>query len=98
MHCVIRHGSFIALVVFTGADIKIMLNGEDTPSKRSKTEKETNFNVPVNFGILIVIAAIANGVIDAERATSAFFFQAGSDPTRNNAVNAIVALLCASTF
>ena len=64
-------------------------------------QQRTNFNVLVNFGILTimcVIAAIANRVIDAERATSAFFFEAGSDPTRNNAVNAIVTLLYASTF
>lgn len=100
--CALRNTPWvIALVVFTGADTKIMLNGGDTPSKRSKIEKETNFNVLVNFGILTimcVIAAIANGIIDAERATSAFFFEAGSDPTRNNAINAIVTLLWASAF
>jgi phospholipid-translocating ATPase len=100
--CALRNTPWvIALVVFTGADTKIMLNGGDTPSKRSKIEKETNFNVFVNFGILTimcVIAAIANGVIDAERSSSAYFFEAGADPSRNNAINAIVTLLCASTY
>ena len=48
--CTVRNTPWIiGLVVFTGADSKIMLNGGETPSKRSKIEKETNFNVIVNF-------------------------------------------------
>jgi phospholipid-translocating ATPase len=30
------------MVLFTGDDTKIMLNGGDTPSKRSKIERETS--------------------------------------------------------
>lgn len=53
--CSIRNTTWIiGLVVFTGADTKIMLNGGATPSKRSKIEKETNFNVIVNFCLLTV--------------------------------------------
>ena len=41
--CSLRNTKWvIGLVAFTGADTKIMLNGGDTPSKRSKIEKETN--------------------------------------------------------
>ncbi|TIA90033.1 hypothetical protein E3P99_01747 [Wallemia hederae] len=64
--CSLRNTQWaIGIVVFTGSDTKIMLNGGETPSKRSKIEKETNFNVAMNFIILIAmcaIAAIANGV------------------------------------
>ncbi len=42
--CAIRNTAWIiGVVVFTGADTKIMLNGGDTPSKRSKIEKENQF-------------------------------------------------------
>lgn len=64
--CSLRNTQWaIGFVVFTGSDTKIMLNGGETPSKRSKIEKETNFNVAMNFIILIAmcaIAAVANGV------------------------------------
>ncbi|RDB16619.1 Phospholipid-transporting ATPase DNF1 [Hypsizygus marmoreus] len=92
--CSIRNTNWvIGLVVFTGADTKIMLNGGDTPSKRSKIEKETNFNVIVNFGILTLmclVAAIFSGLEDSKTGTSASFFENGSDPTSSYIVNAIV--------
>ncbi|KAG6829409.1 hypothetical protein H0H92_004611 [Tricholoma furcatifolium] len=92
--CTLRNTNWvIGLVVFTGADTKIMLNGGDTPSKRSKIEKETNFNVFVNFGVLTamcLIAAIINGVWDAQSGTSASYFEQGTDPTSSSAINAIV--------
>ncbi|KAK2467632.1 hypothetical protein APHAL10511_000487 [Amanita phalloides] len=95
--CALRNTEWVvALVVFTGADTKIMLNGGDTPSKRSKIEKETNFNVIVNFGVLTfmcVFAAILSGVIDADKSTSASFFEAGSDPTKSYVLNAIITLV-----
>ncbi|KAJ3511252.1 hypothetical protein NLJ89_g4205 [Agrocybe chaxingu] len=92
--CAIRNTSWIiGLVVFTGADTKIMLNGGDTPSKRSKIEKETNFNVIVNFCVLTLmclIAAIFSGLEDAKTGTSAQFFEDGSDPTNSYIVNAVI--------
>lgn len=92
--CALRNTNWvIGLVVFTGSDTKIMLNGGDTPSKRSKIEKETNFNVIVNFcvlSIMCLIAAIFSGVQDAKTGTSAQFFEEGSDPTSSPIVNAIV--------
>jgi phospholipid-translocating ATPase len=57
--CSLRNTKWIiGLVVFTGADTKIMLNGGDTPSKRSKIEKETNFNVAMNFALLMILCLI----------------------------------------
>lgn len=92
--CTVRNTAWIiGLVVFTGADSKIMLNGGETPSKRSKIEKETNFNVIVNFGLLILmclLSAIGSGAWDAQQDTSAKMFEAGVDPTRSFVVNAIV--------
>ncbi|KAF9465973.1 phospholipid-transporting ATPase 1 [Collybia nuda] len=92
--CAIRNTNWIiGLVVFTGADTKIMLNGGDTPSKRSKIEKETNFNVLVNFGVLSImclVAAIFSGLQDAKTGTSASFFEEGTDPTSSHVVNAII--------
>ena len=92
--CTVRNTPWIVgLVLFTGADTKIMLNGGNTPSKRSKIEKETNFNVVMNFVALILLClatAIANGVFDGMTGTSKDFFEQNSDPTNSPAINAIV--------
>ncbi|KAI0037154.1 phospholipid-translocating P-type ATPase [Vararia minispora EC-137] len=92
--CSLRNTAWvIGLVVFTGRDSKIMLNGGDTPSKRSKIERETNFNVIVNFAVLLtmcIITAIVFGVFDGETDTSAAFFEKGSDPTSSPALNSLV--------
>jgi phospholipid-translocating ATPase len=72
--CSLRNTKWvIGLVAFTGADTKIMLNGGDTPSKRSKIEKETSqssltrvykiklmadFNVIMNFVLLMVLCLV----------------------------------------
>ncbi|TFK61578.1 phospholipid-translocating P-type ATPase [Pluteus cervinus] len=92
--CALRNTAWvIGLVVFTGADTKIMLNGGETPSKRSKIEKETNFNVIVNFLLLTImctVSAIFNGLQDAKTGTSADFFEIGSDPTSSPIINAVI--------
>ncbi|KAH6879592.1 phospholipid-transporting ATPase 1 [Coprinopsis sp. MPI-PUGE-AT-0042] len=92
--CILRNTSWIiGLVMFTGPDTKIMLNGGDTPSKRSKIEKETNFNVIVNFvllAIMCIISAIFSGLADAETDTSSQLFEQGSEPTSSFVVNAII--------
>jgi len=42
--CALRNTSWvIGVVVYTGADTKIQLNQGETPSKRSKIEKESNY-------------------------------------------------------
>ncbi|KAF8528473.1 phospholipid-transporting ATPase 1 [Hysterangium stoloniferum] len=92
--CAIRNTSWIiGLVVFTGADTKIMLNGGDTPSKRSKIEKETNFNVIMNFIVLLLMCittAIVNGYYDVKQGTSARFFEQDSDPSSSVVLNSLV--------
>lgn len=92
--CAVRNTTWIiGLVVFTGADTKIMLNGGETPSKRSKIEVETNFNVIVNFVVLVVmctIAALFSGLYDDKKNTSAKFFEVGDDPTTSSILNALV--------
>ena len=92
--CSIRNTAWvIGLVVFTGKDTKIMLNGGETPSKQSKIEKETNFNVVVNFVVLLsmcTVSAILNGVFYSRSGTSAALFEAGSDPSSSNVLNAMV--------
>lgn len=92
--CSLRNTQWvIGLVVFTGADTKIMLNGGATPSKRSKIEKETNFNVIVNFVILIVmcvIGAVFNGVEAGTGGTSREVFEDGADATDSVVLNSII--------
>lgn len=92
--CAIRNTAWIiGLVVFTGADTKIMLNGGETPSKRSKIERETNFNVIVNFGVLTLmclVAAIFSGLQDARQGGSSQFYELNTDPTSSYIVNAVV--------
>jgi phospholipid-translocating ATPase len=92
--CSIRNTAWvIGLVVFTGKDTKIMLNGGDTPSKRSKIERETNFNVIVNFVLLLlmcIVSAILNGIFYSQTGTSAALFEAGSNPSSSNVLNALV--------
>ncbi|KAI0635354.1 phospholipid-translocating P-type ATPase [Trametes polyzona] len=92
--CTLRNTTWvIGLVVFTGADSKIMLNGGETPSKRSKIEKETNFNVVVNFVILIlmcVTSGIISGYLDAKSNTSAREYEQGADPTSSFVLNGII--------
>ncbi|KAI0794941.1 phospholipid-translocating P-type ATPase [Abortiporus biennis] len=92
--CTVRNTAWIiGLVVFTGADSKIMLNGGDTPSKRSKIEKETNFNVVVNFAFLLImclITGIASGILESKSGTSASAYEIGAEPSSSAALNGIV--------
>lgn len=100
--CSVRNTAWIiGLVVFTGSDTKIMLNGGETPTKRSKIEKETNFNVIVNFVVLVImctIGAIFNGLQDAKTGTSATFFEQDSDPTSSHIVNAVITFVYVVPF
>ncbi|KAG9090083.1 hypothetical protein FRC06_001230 [Ceratobasidium sp. 370] len=77
--CTLRNTSWvIGLVLFTGADTKIMLNGGATPSKRSKIEKQTNFNVVMNFIVLLlmsIVTAVASGINSSRTDTSSWFFE-----------------------
>lgn len=92
--CAIRNTTWIiGIVAYTGADSKIMLNQGETPSKRSKIDKETNFNVLANFVILLamcIACGVANGIYLAESSTSARSYEKGVNPSSSNVLNAIV--------
>ncbi|KIW09243.1 hypothetical protein, variant 1 [Verruconis gallopava] len=71
----------LGVVVFTGAETKIMLNSGITPSKRAKISKDLNWNVIYNFIILFfmcLIAAIVQGVAWSKPDTSHKLFEFGS--------------------
>ncbi|KAF8132618.1 hypothetical protein EV363DRAFT_1216395 [Boletus edulis] len=92
--CTVRNTAWIiGLVVFTGPDTKIYLNGGITPSKQSKIAKETNFNVIVNFAFLLIIctlSAVIYGVLDGLSNTSVKIYEPGVDATNSPALNALV--------
>ncbi|KAH7104048.1 phospholipid-translocating P-type ATPase [Auriculariales sp. MPI-PUGE-AT-0066] len=92
--CTMRNTDWVvALVVYTGGDTKILLNGGATPSKRSKIEKETNFNVVMNFLILIVlctVTAVMWAVYHNRTDESSDYFEGGSDPSSILALNALI--------
>jgi phospholipid-translocating ATPase len=49
--CVLRNTAWvIGVVIFTGADTKIVMNSGNTPSKRSKVERQMNPQVSVPLG------------------------------------------------
>ncbi|CAE7072861.1 unnamed protein product [Rhizoctonia solani] len=77
--CTLRNTNWvIGLVLFTGADTKIMLNGGATPSKRSKIEKQTNFNVVMNFIVLLamsIVSAVASGINSAQTDSSGWVYE-----------------------
>lgn len=57
----------IAVVLFTGLDTKIVLNAGNTPSKRSRVEKQMDPQVFVNLalmGIMALICAIADSFLE----------------------------------
>ncbi|PWN49110.1 phospholipid-translocating P-type ATPase [Violaceomyces palustris] len=92
--CALRNTDWvIGMVVFTGEDTKIMLNSGETPSKRSKIEKETNFNVLMNFIILLALCltcAIVGGLELNRTDTSRAFYEAGAEISSSNIINALV--------
>ncbi|KAH7890567.1 hypothetical protein F5I97DRAFT_1798880 [Phlebopus sp. FC_14] len=92
--CTVRNTAWIiGLVIFTGPDTKIYLNGGLTPSKQSKIAKETNFNVVMNFiflTIMCIISAVIYGVMDGLQQTSTKIYEQGVDPTSSTVLNAMV--------
>nr|KAJ3422186.1 hypothetical protein HK105_000825 [Polyrhizophydium stewartii] len=51
--CVVRNTQWvIGIVLYTGADTKIMLNSGATPSKRSRVDRQINPQILLNFVIL----------------------------------------------
>lgn len=96
--CALRNTEWIVgIVVFTGKDTKIMLNGGDTPSKRSKIEKETNVNVAVNFVFLLLMCsacAIVGGLLLNSNDNSRNFYEVGAQDSSSNIVNGLIIFGC----
>lgn len=96
--CALRNTEWIVgIVVFTGKDTKIMLNGGDTPSKRSKIEKETNVNVAINFVFLLLMCsacAIVGGLLLNSNDNSRNFYEVGAQDSSNNVVNGLIIFGC----
>jgi len=70
-----------------------MLNGGETPSKRSKIEKETNVNVAANFVLLIIMCsacAVVGGIFLNRTDTSRNFYEPGALDSDNNILNALI--------
>ncbi|WWD21912.1 hypothetical protein CI109_106400 [Kwoniella shandongensis] len=62
--CVLKNTAWvIGIVIFTGADTKIIQNAGATPSKRSKVERQMNPQVLINLLILALIAMVC-AIID----------------------------------
>ncbi|TGZ83219.1 phospholipid-translocating P-type ATPase [Ascodesmis nigricans] len=80
--CMLRNTDWcIGIVAFTGDETKIMMNAGITPSKRSRITRELNWNVIVNFMILLgmcLISGIVQGVIWSKGNESLNFFEFGS--------------------
>lgn len=61
--CSVRNTRWVmGLVIFTGADTKIVLNTGETPAKRSRVTRELNINVWSNVALLIVLSIVAAAV------------------------------------
>lgn len=94
--CAIRNTDWVlGIVIFTGEDTKIMLNSGETPSKRSKIEKETNFNVLMNFFMLLamcVTCAVVGGLWYNQTDTSREFYEPNVANSDSNILNALIIL------
>ena len=95
--CSLRNTDWIiGMVLFTGEDTKIMLNGGETPSKRSKIEKETNFNVMMNFVLLFImclVCAIIGGIYLGRTDTSRYWYERNSLYASSTVANAVIIFL-----
>ena len=80
--CSLRNTEWVlGVVVFTGAETKIMLNSGQTPSKRARMTKDLNYYVTYNFVILFVmclVSGIVQGVTWAQGHNSLDYFEFGS--------------------
>ncbi|KAI5832175.1 phospholipid-translocating P-type ATPase [Schizophyllum commune Tattone D] len=54
----------VGVVLFTGVDTKIVLNGGLTPSKRTKIERQMNGQVLLNLALLAIMTVVC-GIVDS---------------------------------
>lgn len=81
--CNLRNTEWVlGVVVFTGAQTKIMLNAGVTPSKRARMARELNRSVIYNFVILFfmcLVAGLVQGILwQTEGGYTARYFEFGS--------------------
>lgn len=97
--CTLRNTKWaIGVVLYTGAESKIMLNSGNTPVKVSKISRELNLSVVINFIVLFVlcfVSAVVNGVFYDKKGTSRIYFEfaAYSSTSAGNAVLAFFVCL-----
>ncbi|KAJ1926427.1 phospholipid transporting ATPase [Tieghemiomyces parasiticus] len=81
--CILRNTEYaVGLVLFTGAESKIVLNSGITPSKRSRIEKVMNTQVALNFVLLFILCllcAISDGFLYTQDHTSQALFETRFD-------------------
>lgn len=80
--CSLRNTEWaLGVVVFTGAQSKIMINSGITPTKRARISQDLNWKVIYNFIILFImclISGIVQGITWAQGNNSLDFFEFGS--------------------
>ncbi|PFH51681.1 hypothetical protein AMATHDRAFT_141942 [Amanita thiersii Skay4041] len=84
----------IGIVMYTGADTKIVLNSGGTPSKRSKVERQMNPQVFINLIILAtmaVVCAIVDSVLEhRDYPRNAPWLYGDNQPGDNPSINGLV--------
>lgn len=77
--CTLRNTKWaIGVVVYTGAETKIVLNSGITPEKMSKISRELNLSVVINFVVLFIlclVSGIINGLFYNQKHTSRLYFE-----------------------
>lgn len=85
--CSLRNTEWVlGIVVFTGAESKIMLNSGITPSKRARLAKDLNWNVIYNFIILFLMCLVmgivnGNAWATSNKSLNYFDFQPSGNTT-----------------
>lgn len=68
----------IGLVVYTGSESKVVLNGGITPAKKSRISKELNLSVVINFLVLFIlcfVSGLVNGLFYDRNRESRIYFE-----------------------
>lgn len=98
--CSLRNTKWvIGIVIFTGADTKIMLNSGITPTKKSRISRELNYYVYINFFFLFAMcfsSGLANGFYYRQSDVSRTYFEFGTiagSPAKNGLVGFFVAVI-----
>ncbi|KAK4685890.1 phospholipid-translocating ATPase, partial [Tremellales sp. Uapishka_1] len=93
--CVLKNTAWVvAIVIFTGADTKIVQNSGGTPSKRSKVERQMNPQVLSNLvllGIVAMVCAIVDHFNEVKWYNMGAYWELYADTTGDNpSINGLV--------